>query len=243
MTVTVACLALLSFGYWGFLSLKVSPRTSILYFWLLLGAFFAVSAVWTKFFWIFALPFFLFWFLFFCFFLAALLVKWGKKGTEQPQALVLLGVRNDGTLPLELFSERVRLCAELMKEDPEVKAVLCGGRVFGERESEAKSMEKALVAMGIPEDRLLLEEKSRTTVENFSFLKECLGEEIRSVGVISSSFHRFRTCLAARAVLGDRKVCFYGAPIPAYFALHLYLREFFTFSVDLIGGRFSRKQK
>lgn len=243
LTATMAILGILSFGYYLFCGWKVSFRSSVLYFWPLLGAFFTVSAFFHGFFWLFAPLFFLFWFLFFTFFLIANGIQWGKVGDRKPRVLVLLGVRNDGTLPEALFSDRVRLCAQRMAEDPEVKAVICGGKVFSERISEAEGMANALEKLGVSRDRLILEDSSRTTVENFARLAPLLGRDHGGIGVISSSYHRFRAVLIARAVLGEKNVSFFGAPTPAYFAFHLYLREFFTFSVDLVAGRMSGKKK
>lgn len=234
-----ACFSLLGlscFLYYGLCCYRLSLRCSISYFWLLLGLFFFASSLSRRFFLFLSPAFFLFWLLF-CFFIFAR--RKGSNAEEKPDVLMVLGARNDGTLPRAIFENRVKLAAEVMAAYPKISVVLCGGTVFGERESEAQSLEGALIQRGVEKSRLIREEKSRTTVENFRFSLPFL-KDAGCVAVVTSDFHRYRAERSARAA-GLQGLVFYTAATPKWFLPHLYIREFFTFTTDLLRGNLAEK--
>jgi uncharacterized SAM-binding protein YcdF (DUF218 family) len=147
-----------------------------------------------------------------------------------------LGIRNDHTLPSALFLSRVRAAERILKENPRLSAVLSGGKVFGETETEAESLKRALTARGIDPKRLITEEKSRSTKENFLFSAPLYPEGVRRVLVVTGAYHSFRARLLAKECFGEKEAVFYGTKAPPFFLPHLLLREFFTFSVDLFAG-------
>ncbi len=232
-------LSLLSFFYWACLSLCAGPRGSVLYFWLFLGAFFAFCAAFPFLWYLLRVPFFLCWALFFLFLFFALPRK--KKVPSDPEVFLLLGCRCDGTLPSAILENRVKLAANLLKENPNTRCILSGGKVFREAESEAKTLFFLLLKEGISPHRLILEEKSRTTKENLSFSFALLPEGVERVGVITSSFHLFRARRTAETCSKLVSLSFYGAKAPILFLPHLFLREWFTFTVDLILGNIKYK--
>ncbi|MBR3837566.1 MAG: YdcF family protein [Clostridia bacterium] len=234
--VLLSLLGLGSFWYYGLCCYRLSLRCSISYFWLLLGLFFSLSAISPRFFLILSPAFFLFWLLF-----GAFLLQQRKRSEkrDEPHVLVVLGARNDGTLPREIFENRVKLAAEVMAANPEISAVLSGGSVFGEKESEAQSLKAALIQRGVDQNRLICEEESRTTVENFCSSLPYL-KDAKVIGVVTSGFHRYRAERSARAA-GLKDLVFYSAEAPKWFLPHLYIREFFTFMTDLLRGKLAEK--
>ena len=83
-----------------------------------------------------------------------------------------------------------------------------------------------LTARGVPADRLLLEDKSRTTEENLLFSKAIM-DEIRPgarVTVVTSDFHAFRAALLARRLGLRGQVT--GARVAGYYRPSAMLREF-----------------
>ncbi|MBR2616266.1 MAG: YdcF family protein [Clostridia bacterium] len=226
------CLAgLLCLAYYLLWAVRVSPRASILVFWLLLGGCFFLFAAFPLTFLILMPCILLF------FGTAALLLYLPRSGQkEEPELLLVLGVRCDGTLPEALFRERVNEAARLLHASPNLKCILCGGRVFGERESEAATLKRALVAAGIAPDRLLIEDRSRTTKENALNVQTLIPETTLRIGVVTGSFHLPRARLTLNSTLQGKELRFYGARTPWIWVPHLFVRECFTFWVDLSLG-------
>lgn len=222
--------ASVSLFYYLLCCLIYSPRASILYFWPLLSLFLFLCIPFPLLWRIFKIPFHLFWALFFLFLFFAT-----RKNRDRGDfdALLVLGVRFDDTLPQNLFFGRVKKAEKLLKENPKRIAILSGGKVFSEKESEAALMRRALLERGIEGERILTEEASRTTCQNFCFSAPLFAPYER-VGVITSSYHVFRARRSAARY--GKRFLFYSVSAPAFFLPHLLLREFFTFAVEIITG-------
>lgn len=141
------------------------------------------------------------------------------------------GLRPDGGVPPLLASRLDRgrqVWAELDRRAGEFKPLLIvsGGKGDDERVPEASAMAAYLTARGFPADRLLLEDRSRSTEENLLFSKAIM-EEIRPgarVTVVTSDFHAFRAALLARRLGIQGQVT--GARVAGYYRPSAVLREF-----------------
>ena len=122
---------------------------------------------------------------------------------ESCDYVVVLGakVRNSG--PSASLWDRIYGARDYLESHPDVIAVLSGGQGPDEPMTEAKAMYDQLVALGIDEDRLWLEEKATSTWENLNFslnlIEEKTGTRPEKVGIVSSEYHLFRTSLFADA--------------------------------------------
>ena len=107
--------------------------------------------------------------------------------------VLILGGPIDGDAPSPLLLERVKKGAALLKENPQLTAVVSGG-IKGEtqRLSEAEIMKNALLQCGISEDRIILENQAKTTLQNFQFTRKLLGDTAR-VAFVTSRFHIWRS--------------------------------------------------
>lgn len=158
---------------------------------------------------------------------------------------IVLGAGVDGETPSKVLQSRIDRAASYLQEHPEMQAVLSGGIGPGETISEAEAMRRGLVAQGIDEERLWLEEQSTSTAENFRFSKNVLkshGVNVKTVtvAVITNDFHLFRSHLLAEEV--GLSVVDVPAPTPPAIAVHQYIREFFALGKSLLldiehGGR------
>lgn len=104
--------------------------------------------------------------------------------------------------------------------------VTSGGQGGDEELPEADAMAAHLVAAGIPEDRILREDRSRSTEENLLFSKRIMQEvkpEYRCL-VVTNNFHVFRAALTARRTGVRGQVV--GAPTARYFWPGATIREF-----------------
>lgn len=235
MTLFWLFLGVFFFLYWLLYSIRYSLRSSVLYLWLLVALYCALTALLGT-----ALPV-----LYIPPAAASLcvliyfLLSLGKKREFEgaPDLILVLGVRQDGTQPSRLFRDRVEEAATLSRAFPAVPILLAGGKVFGEKEAEAEEMKKALLAMGIGKERLHCEAKSRTTFENFFFNKAQL--EGKKVAVITSLYHAPRAFLFAKGLVPTGKFSLFCRQSGGLFLIHLYTREVITLTVDLLRGRLS----
>ncbi|MBR2634248.1 MAG: YdcF family protein [Clostridia bacterium] len=233
-------LALASFFYYGLCAVLVSPRSSVLYFWPLLGAYFLLCAFFPLVRPLLLLPLLIFLFLFLLFCAFSLLEK--RAPFHPPDVILVLGVRSDSTVPDRVFRGRVDLAKKALLRYPEAVCILSGGRVFGETDSEARLLYKALEKEGFGKKCFLLEEKSRTTKENFLLSFPLFPKGCSHALILTSRYHCFRASVTAHSTLPPCSLSFQGASAPIYFLPHLYLREFITFSVDLLQGNVSIHQ-
>lgn len=79
-----------------------------------------------------------------------------------------------GQVALNGRAERVTAFVGLAKRYPDAKLVYSGGSglIMDENKSEAELAKPLLIALGVPEARLILETKSRDTHENAAFARE-----------------------------------------------------------------------
>lgn len=74
-------------------------------------------------------------------------------------------------------------------------AVLSGGKGKGEAVSEAECMYKYLVKMGIDKSRLIVEDSSTSTMENFknsAALLKAQNRSVKDITVVTNDFHEYR---------------------------------------------------
>jgi len=150
---------------------------------------------------------------------------------DDPQVMVILGCRvmPEGH-PSILLQDRLDTALDYWEEHPDVTIVTSGGQGSNEPVSEARCMADYLMEGGVPEDRILLEDQSHNTKENFLYSKELLADEGIDVGetdvlVVSNGFHLTRARMLAER-FGYGEVSTLAAPtshIPS--RIQMYIRE------------------
>lgn len=154
--------------------------------------------------------------------------------------LLVLGCRVRGNEAEETLRMRYERAASYLKEHPGTVAILCGGIVHDDQYiSEAQAMEEILLSKGIEKERLIKEDKSTTTVENFKNAKKIIGSgtqrEENRLALLSSDFHLLRANLIAKKAGLDCQTV--AAPSPGKEKVKNYIREFFAFIIFIIGGK------
>lgn len=169
-------------------------------------------------------------FLFFAFYVTMYLFL-RKKGKERPidyiPFMIVLGARVKGKVPSRTLSRRVNKAYEYLARNENTIAILSGGQGEGELISEAFCMQNLLLEKGIAQNRLILEEKSRTTRENIRFSKRWIADKTEPVLIVSSDFHVWRGRVIA-AENGLKKPYGLGAKTDPILVLHYYTREIFA---------------
>ena len=145
-----------------------------------------------------------------------------------PDVLLILGCRVKGDTPEETLQMRINKAAEYLNDNKNVVAIACGGLVHDDQtKSEAQAIFESLVAQGVEKERIILEDKSTTTKENFLNAKkiiEGMGENL-TVAMLSSEFHLMRASLLAKKCGLD--VTTVAAPSPKELRTKNYIRELF----------------
>ena len=108
--------------------------------------------------------------------------------------VLILGGPIEGDLPSPMLAERCKTGAQFLMAHPDAKAVVSGG-IKGETQllSEAQIMKNTLLALGVAEERIILEDKALTTLQNFQYTKE-LVEPDAAVTFVTNKFHIWRSC-------------------------------------------------
>ena len=151
---------------------------------------------------------------------------------ETPDVLLILGCRVRGYEPEETLQMRIDAAAKYLKENKKVIAIACGGIVHDDQyKSEAQAISESLVAQGVEIERIILEDKSTTTRENFLNAMEIMdkmSDEKLSVAIISSEHHLLRASLLAKKC--GLQVATVPAPSPKKLLLKNYARELICFT-------------
>ena len=173
-----------------------------------------------------------------------LVIKGAKGNTDEaPDYLMILGYRIlNNTIDATLRS-RIDAAADYLLKHPAVIAVPCGGITQkDQKRPEAHIIAEELIKKGVSEDRIVLEDKSKTTEENFINAKDIIdrrsGGNTAKTAFISSELHLYRAGRLAKEL--DFKVTSLPAESPSDVKVKNYLREAFILmymDAKNLGGR------
>ena len=141
--------------------------------------------------------------------------------------VIVLGAGVNGTVPKNPLRVRIERAAEYMSENEDTILIASGGQGSGEDISEAECIRSILVdKYGIDNERIILEDRSTDTEENFKYSYEIINDPDASVGVISNGFHELRALSIAKRT-GFTNT--YSVPAVTLYpvGIHYVVREFF----------------
>ena len=133
----------------------------------------------------------------------------------------------DGERVSKLLSNRVDKAIKLYRRSRGRAYLLpSGGQGGDEKLSEAQAMKNYLLEKGIPEDRIILEDKSATTEENLRFSKRIIDsrEGRKRIALVTSNYHVYRCLLLARQL--KIRCAGVGAKVAWYYWPSAVIREF-----------------
>ena len=147
--------------------------------------------------------------------------------------LILGGDILGADTPSPQLLARMACAAAYLKAHPQTVAVPCGGNFRpAQRVSEAEVIARYLIAQGIDPARILREDRSTTTYENFEYGLPLIAQHRAEtgggdrIGFLTSSYHMHRAaCIAARR--GLPRALRVTAPTPGA-AWKRYVREYFV---------------
>ncbi len=148
---------------------------------------------------------------------------------KKEDAVIVLGCGLDGSDVADTLKERLDSCLSYLEENPQAIIIVSGGQGFNEDIPEALAMEKYLIAHNVPKEKIIKEDSSSSTYENFVNSKKILDEffagkkDAYKTAFITNRFHCYRSYNLAKNA-GIDVLCF-PAPDEWKSAVVSYLRE------------------
>jgi uncharacterized SAM-binding protein YcdF (DUF218 family) len=117
--------------------------------------------------------------------------------------VIVLGAGIIGETVTRPLASRLNTAFDYWRENPDSYIIVCGG--LGNRASitEAEAMARYLNALGVPRERVLLEELSTSTYENLLFAQEILNDYFPNgfnAVLVTNDFHIYRSVRMARSI-------------------------------------------
>lgn len=138
--------------------------------------------------------------------------RYGKTDEKQKaDVAIILGAAAYGEKVSPVFKERLNHGVWLYENGYVEKLIATGGMGIGNEHSDAYAGKKYMMEQGVPEEDILIEEKSTITRENLENAKELMDEySYSSAIIVSDPLHMKRSMLMAR----DCGIESYSFPTP-----------------------------
>lgn len=165
-----------------------------------------------------------------------------SKGNARGEAdyLLILGHALENDSASEVLINRCEKAAEYLRKHKDTVAIACGGITGdGQTKSEAEVIKELLTERGIEEERIILEDKSTTTAENFYNAKKLMGED-KTAFLLSSSYHLLRARTLAKFCGIDAKTV--SAPTPKRVVINCFAKELFAFPFMFMNLKEAKKR-
>lgn len=146
--------------------------------------------------------------------------------TYSEDYLVILGCGVRGTSPTQPLRDRLDTALDYLEHNQACTIIVSGGQGDGENISEAEAMKIYLTEKGIDENRIIEENRSTSTAENFKFSNKITdnGLATHSAAFVTNDFHIYRASSLAR--LQGLYLTHISAPTAWYNIFPSYLREY-----------------
>ncbi|MGI5977503.1 MAG: YdcF family protein [Candidatus Limivicinus sp.] len=168
--------------------------------------------------------------IYFC--IVELLIIGGSRSDrdEGKDYIIVLGAEVKGTVPSRSLLYRLNGAFEYMWLNPDSIAIVSGGKGDGEHITEAQCMYNWLTEKGIEPERIIMEDRATSTMENleysFDIIRERGEEPDGNVCILSSSYHLYRAKQMAK-IQGVEAAGYACSPGNPLLALNFFIREAF----------------
>jgi uncharacterized SAM-binding protein YcdF (DUF218 family) len=134
----------------------------------------------------------------------------GRHDDRRPaDAIVVMGAAQYDGRPSPVFAARIDHAIELYSDGVAPRLVVTGGKADGDRTTEAASARDYAVARGVAPDDILVEDRSRTTLESIRGVADLMDEAgLRSAVFVSDPTHMLRVLRMA----SDTGIVAWGSP-------------------------------
>lgn len=150
--------------------------------------------------------------------------EFSAKGNQNLDYVIVLGAQVRESGPSVVLKYRLDAAIDYLNENPDTVCIVSGGQGVNEPFSEAEGMAEYLMENGIDENRIILEDQSKNTVQNIQNSKALMEESYNGVGIITNNFHMFRAVQIAKTQ-GLEGVCGIAADSNPVYLPNNVLRE------------------
>lgn len=143
------------------------------------------------------------------------------------QTVIVLGCGIRGERVSVGLAKRLNKAAEYHEKNPNAMIIVSGGQGPQEDISEALAMKRYLIDKGVPENKIIMEDKSTSTITNFRYSREIMetqGLPLSSVVFVTNAYHVYRAASYAKDE-GFIEVSHLGTDIIWYTVPMNYMRE------------------
>lgn len=142
------------------------------------------------------------------------------------EAIIVLGCGIRGERVSVGLAKRLDKAAEYHEKNPEAFIIVSGGQGPQEDIPEALAMKRYLTSKGIDENKIIMEDKSTSTITNFAYSHEIMKEKglpSDNVCFVTNAYHVYRASCYAKAE--GLEVTHLGTDIIWYTVTMNYMRE------------------
>ena len=134
----------------------------------------------------------------------------GNRDDVRPaDAIVVLGAAQYNGVPSPIYQARLDHAIDLFEEGVAPTLVMTGGKLPGDKTTEADAGRAYAIAQGVPADAILVEDRGRTTLESLRTVGGMLHDHgLDSAVFVSDRTHMLRVLRIAR----DQGVDAFGSP-------------------------------
>jgi uncharacterized SAM-binding protein YcdF (DUF218 family) len=134
----------------------------------------------------------------------------GQTDEERPaDAIVVMGAAQYDGRPSRVFAARLDHAVSLYLAGVAPRLVVTGGKAEGDRTTEAAVGRAFAISLGIPEENILMEDQSRTTLESIRGVSDVLDANgVRTAIFVSDRPHMLRVLRMA----ADEGITAWGSP-------------------------------
>ncbi|MCF7730533.1 MAG: YdcF family protein [Akkermansiaceae bacterium] len=147
-----------------------------------------------------------------CIILATLIWRYGTHDhATRSDCIIVLGAAVQDTNPSPVFEERIRHGIDLYHAGYAPKLLFTGGIGEGQKHSESSVGRSVAIQHGIPARDILIEERSRTTLQNLTEAAAVMQKHgLKSAIVVSDPLHMKRAMMMA----GGLEIAAVSSPTP-----------------------------
>lgn len=149
--------------------------------------------------------------------------------------LIVLGARVDPDGPSPALTRRLNAVMACLDDHPDAVIIASGGRGADEPMSEAQCIRDELVKRGVDVGRIVMEDKSASTIQNLRNSMALMDDPAVQVGIVTNNYHVFRATRMAKK-LGLTNAHGIAAMYTGHTKFHYMIREAISIVVYFLHG-------
>lgn len=165
------------------------------------------------------------------------MASYAYKPLDRVDAVIVLGCRVRGETPSSMLWIRTKTACDILTEHPDAVVIASGGQGPGEDISEAEAMRRMLAGWGIDDERIIMEDTSTSTAENFDNSAAILRELgiSENIAIVTSEYHQYRASLYAKRS-GLENTGHYSGGTAKTHLLNCWIREWAALAATYVFG-------